>query len=227
MNALGEGFTYFWEVLTGVYDEDRAKLIRWLCFFLLFAGIMWAALNYFRAGRISNLSEAVSSDTTPSASRDSSLIERAAATAELIGTMRTGGAAIAQQMSAMNRKPFNIEGYGEDGIGDISGIGTITVPEPPPAEQQRDNIVVKALMFQGKNKYAVIDYASHKGLIVRLGKSLPGEAGRVVRITREGVTVRKNSKEETYGLGLKGAASKDSRPSIDFITTEGIAINTH
>ncbi len=226
MNVLGEGFTYFWEVLTGVYDEDRAKFIRWLCFFLLFAGIMWAALNYFRAGRISNLSESISSDSTPSASRDSSMIEKITATAEMIGTMRTGGAAIAQQMSAMNRKPFNIDGYGEDGIGDISGIPTITVPEPQ-AEQKGDNIVVKALMFQGKNKYAVVDYASHKGLIIRLGKSLPGEAGRVVRITREGITVRKNGKEEKYGLGLNAAASKDSKPSIDFITTEGIAVNTH
>lgn len=227
MNALGEGFTYFWEVLTGVYEDDRAKLIRWLCFFLLFAGIMWAALNYFRAGRISNLSEEFSPSDQPSASRDTSLIERATAVAEMIGTMRTGGAAIAQQMSAMNRKPFNIEGFGEDGIGDISGTPEITVPEQQPVEQQRDNIVVKALMLSRKDKYAVIDFASHKGLIVKLGRSLPGEAGRVVRITREGITVRKNGKEEKYALGQNGAASKDSKPSIDFITTEGIAVNTH
>ena len=225
MNALGEGFTYFWEVLTGVYDEDRAKLIRWLCFFLLFAGIMWAALNYFRAGRISNLSEEFSPSDQPSASRDTSLIERATAMTEMIATMRNGGEAIAQQMSAMNRKPFNIEGLGEDGIGDISGSPTITVPEQP--IDNRDNIVVKGLMFEGKNKYAVVDYAAHKGLIVRLGRSLPGDAGRVVRITREGITVRKNGREEKYGLGQNIAASKDSRPSVDFITTEGIAVNTH
>ena len=34
-------------------------------------------------------------------------------------------------------------------------------------------------------------------------------------------------KEEKYGLGQNIAASKDSRPSVDFITTEGIAVNTH
>lgn len=210
MDEFREGFTSFWETLTGVLDDDRSKIIRLMSFAVLFLGIIWAGLNYFKAERIANLDEDMDSYSTSSAGRQNNeTFNKLTEIAQTVGTMRRGGEAIAASLSSMNTMPFNIEGYNELGLEDLNTTanrqqGHVTgenpeeqeAPEPP--EKQPPQIMVKALMLSGRNKYAVIDYAAKKGHVIRQGQKLPDGEGRVVRINQEGITVRLDDKEVVY-----------------------------
>ena len=82
------------------------------------------------------------------------------------------------------------------GLEDLNSPVVSVIPDSAPAsehqeaEPQRENIVIKAVMVSQKYKYAVIDYAQNTGYIIRQGQELPGGSGRVVRITKDGITVR-------------------------------------
>ena len=214
MEGFHEGFVSFWETLTGVLDDDRSKIIRLSCFVLLFLGIIWAGLNYFQAERISNLDEDMDSYSAFSAGGHSSdTLDKLTEIAQTVGTMRRGGEAIAESLSSMNTMPFNIEGYNELGLEDLNTTahhqqghtGSSPLDEQANANQEQQQqekqppqIMVKALMLSGKNKYAVIDYAAQKGKVIRQGQKLPDGEGRVVRINQEGITVRMDNKEVVY-----------------------------
>ena len=212
MEEFNEGFMRFWETLTGVFDDDRSKLIRLSGFAVLSLGIIWATLNYFQAQRVADLDEAYTnySDMAQRNAHNETL-DKLEAIAKTVGTMRRGGAAIAEAISQKNVKPFNIAGYNVLGLEDLNSTAThdysntdilqqdngiIDVPEPP--EEQPPELMIKALMLAGKNKYAVINYASKEGHVIRQGQELPGGGGRVVRITKDGITVRFNGKETVY-----------------------------
>lgn len=201
MRELREGFVHFWEILTGVFDDNQSKLLRILCFTLLFMGCVWAGLNYFKADRIANLEEQVD---LPIASRHkrgrNETLEKLMEAARAVGTMRRGGEAIANSISQMNTSPFNIEGYNEFGIEDLSGVSEFAPESVPEREENITEPLIKALMVSGKIKYAVVDYADKKGAVIRQGQKLPGGEGRVVRITAESITVRENNKEYTYTI---------------------------
>ena len=214
MEGFHEGFTSFWETLTGVLDDDRSKIIRLSSFVLLFLGIIWAGLNYFQAERIANLDEDMDSyASSGEASHTNETFNKLNEIARTVGTMRRGGEAIAESLSSMNTMPFNIEGYDEMGLEDLNTTAHFdqghTSSHPfdqqanqdqnqtqEPQETRKPMIEVKALMLAGKNRYAVINYAANQGQVIRQGQKLPGEEGRVVRITQEGITVRLNNKEE-------------------------------
>ena len=201
MNELHEGFVYFWEILTGVFDDDKSKLLRILSFTMLFLGCIWAGLNYFKADRIANLNETL--ETTETAERirgRNETLEKLVEAARTVGAMRRGGEAIAQSLSNINASPFNIEGANELGLEDVSGLTEFAPESVPEREEQRQEILIKALMVSGRTKYAVIDYASEKGAVVRQGQKLPGGEGRIVRITAESIIVRENDKEYTYTI---------------------------
>ncbi len=210
MEDFREGFTSFWETLTGVLDDDRAKIIRLTSFAVLFLGIIWAGLNYFRAERISNLDEDMDSySASAPGGQGSETLNKLTEIAQTVGTMRKGGEAIAESLSSMNTMPFNIEGYNELGLEDLNTTahhqqghvdGQEPDQQPEQQEQEPPHISVKALMLSGANKYAVIDYAAEKGRVIRQGQRLPDGEGRVVRINQEGITVRlkDNSKEVVY-----------------------------
>ena len=210
MDEFREGFTSFWETLTGVLDDERSKIIRLVSFAVLFLGIIWAGLNYFKAERIANLDEDMDSYSTSSAGRQNNeTFNKLTEIAQTVGTMRRGGEAIAASLSSMNTMPFNIEGYNALGLEDLNtttnhqqGHAAGENPEeqeaPEPPEKQPPQIMVKALMLSGRNKYAVIDYAAKKGHVIRQGQKLPDGEGRVVRINQEGITVRLDDKEVVY-----------------------------
>ena len=205
MEDFREGFTSFWETLTGVLDDDRAKIIRLTSFVVLFLGIIWAGLNYFRAERISNLDEDMDNYSVSESGGSSETLNKLTEIAQTVGTMRKGGEAIAESLSSMNTMPFNIEGYNEMGLEDLNTTvhyqqGHVDEPAPEQQEQEPPHLSVKALMLSGKSKYAVIDYADKKGHVIRQGQKLPDGEGRVVRINQEGITVRlkDNSKEVVY-----------------------------
>ena len=208
MHEIREGFTHFWEILTGVFEDDKSKLIRLMSFVLLFLGMIWAGLNYFQAEKIADLDNDNYYDT-PSSNQNDNTLAKLKEAAELVGTMRRGGEAIADSLNNMNTMPFNIAGYDELGLEDLNSPVAFSeinvIPDSAPAsehiqEQQdeRKELLVKALMLAGKTKYAVIDYAQNEGTVIKLGQELPGGAGRVVRITSEGITVRYNGKEYIY-----------------------------
>ena len=200
MHDLQEGFTHFWEILTGVFDDDRSKLLRLMSFVMLFMGCIWAGLNYFKADRIANLSENIDSPAVERARGRNETLEKLMEAAKTVGAMRRGGEAIANSLSEMNANPFNIEGYNELGLEDVSGLSEFAPDSVPEREEQRQELLIKALMVSGRTRYAVIDYANEKGAVVRQGQQLPGGGGRVVRITAEGITVRENDKEYTYSI---------------------------
>lgn len=214
MNELNEGFTSFWETVTGVVDDDRAKIIRLSSFVVLFLGIIWAGLNYFQAERIANLDEEMDTDYVgTSSSHSNETLAKLTEIAQTVGTMRRGGEAIATSLTTMNTMPFNIEDYNEMGLEDLNttssrqqghagthpleGANGQDTPQEQP-EKQPPQIAVKALMLSGKDRYAVIDYAADKGKVIRQGQKLPDGESRVVRITQEGITVRLDNKEVNY-----------------------------
>ena len=212
MEDFHEGFMRFWETLTGVFDDDHSKLIRISSFAVLAIGIVWAALNYFQAQRVADLeTEYTNYSDMNQRNAHNETLDKLMAIAKTVGTMRRGGAAIAEAISQKNVKPFNIAGYNVLGLEDLNSTAThdysrtdipqqdngiIDVPEPP--EEQPPELMIKALMLAGKNKYAVINYASKEGHVIRQGQELPGGGGRVVRITKDGITVRFNGKETVY-----------------------------
>ena len=203
MNDLHEGFIQFWEILTGVFDDERSKLLRILCFLLLFLGCIWAALNYFKAEKIANLNEEFESPIMRAQNqRKNEALEKLMAAAQTVGTMRRGGEAIANAISEMNTRPFNLDGYDEYGIEDLSGV-TEFAPDSQAAQQQQEekkDMRIKAVMVAGRTRYAVIDYAGEEGKVIRQGQKLP-DGGRIVRITAKSITVRTESKQEfTYEI---------------------------
>ena len=197
MNDVHEGMTYSWEILTGVFDDKTSKAIRYASFLVLFLGIIWAGLNYFQADHISNLEEEVDYDTPYDAENraNNEAYTKLVDLAKTVGTMRRGGEAIANSMGGVSAMPFNIAGYNEMGLEDLDSPVVSVIPDSAPAseqqeEPQKENIEIKAVMVSRKYKYAVINYAQNVGYIIRQGQELPGGSGRVVRITKDGITVR-------------------------------------
>ena len=211
-NDIHEGLTQSWEVLTGVFDDERSKIIRYASFFLLFMGMIWAGLNYFQAEHIANLEEDIEYETPREVTAQNETYTKLVDLAKTVGTMRRGGEAIAASIGGVSAMPFNIAGYNEMGLEDLDSPVVPqfdVVPSSAPASQKaeepeptRENLVVRALMLSRKHKYAVIDYAQKRGHVIRQGQELPGGTGRVVRISKDGITVRPtgSKKEIVYAL---------------------------
>ena len=222
MNLLLESFQEFWEILTGVIDDNKAKLVRLSCFTVLFLGILWAAVNYFRADRIADTNQAFDSmfllgrRSSPNVPENRDTMNKFEALAKTISDMREGGEAIATTIAAMNSRPFNVEGVNEFGFEDLGGdhsrditrLDAIAAMSGNSESQQEateeptapEGIFVKAIMSSGKSAKAVVDAGDLKGLVVRRGDKLPGELGQVVRIKSNGITVRANKRDFDYNV---------------------------
>ena len=222
MNLLLESFQEFWEILTGVIDDNKAKLVRLSCFTVLFLGILWAAVNYFRADRIADTNQAFDSmfllgrRSSPNVPENRDTMNKFEALAKTISDMREGGEAIATTIAAMNSRPFNVEGVNEFGLEDLGGdrsrditrLDAIAAMSGNSESQQEateeptapEGIFVKAIMSSGKSAKAVVDAGDLKGLVVRRGDKLPGELGQVVRIKSNGITVRANKRDFDYNV---------------------------
>lgn len=213
MNELHDSFIYFWECITGVLEDNKARLLRISAFVTLLIGIIWAAWNYFEASTISNKTEegayveAEMRAQQATAQRENQTLKKIADLASTVNAMRNGGLAIAESMNGMNRNLFNLDRYNEAGMEDLSGTGdafvdavNATASNPAPnqkQEQEVHEVFVRAVMLSDKDKIAVVDTGGKRGVIIRPGQELPGGAGRVVRIKSNGLTVRnKFTKQE-------------------------------
>ena len=218
MNFLIESFQEFWEILTGVIDDNKAKLVRLSCFTVLFLGMLWAAVNYFRADRIADTNQEFDSNfflgrgSSPRVPENRDDLNKFEILAKTVTDMRQGGEAIATTIAAMNSRPFNVEGINEFGFEDLGGdrsrditrIDAIAAMAGAPDTQSAEEVAapagifVKAIMTSGKTSKAVVDAGDVKGLVVRRGDKLPGELGQVVRIKSNGITVRANKHDFDY-----------------------------
>ncbi|MBQ6775788.1 MAG: hypothetical protein IJP53_04950 [Synergistaceae bacterium] len=226
MNAILDSFAGFWEILTGVFDDNRAKIIRLVCFSLLAFGIMWAAMNYFRADKIADTDVEFYSPAYESREPDRAALKRMADLAQAVQQMRQGGEAIAETITAAHTRPFNIEGYNEMGLESLSTGGVVAGGKLSLAEVSGDvrvqeaendipNILVKAVMTSGKTRAAIIDIGEWKGFLARKGEYLPENSGRVVDVQRKKITVRYKGKNIDYEvpeipLTLKSNAKPNS-----------------
>ena len=217
MNSIHDSFMYFWECITGVLEDNKARLLRIMTFATLLTGMIWAAWNYFEASAYSNLTEegsyleAEMLAQRASAQRENQMLQKIAEVASTVNEMRNGGLAIAEQLNGMNRRLFNIDGFNEFGMEDLSGTGddfvasvNATASNPATGQEQKEKVhevAVRAIMLSDKSKFAVVDAGGKKGVIIHVGSELPGEIGRVVRIKLNGLTVRnKLTKQEVEYL---------------------------
>ena len=199
MDNISAGFNEFWETLTGVLSDHRSTIIRLSCFALLIFGGMFAVLGYFNAERIANTDEPLEDtplDFSFPAPSDEGL-NRIAELAQAVNTMRQGSEVLAGSLGGMNRNLFTIDGYDEFGLEDLSGTGASPIAESkeaPPA------VEVKAVIISKQQRIAVMNAGGEIGIIARRGTELPLGAGRVIKITQDGVTVRVNKDEIKYSL---------------------------
>lgn len=104
------GFSDFWEILTGVIDDNKAKVIRFLCFALLVVGIGWAVFNYFRADLLSNTNiDSLSTGGHYVPEDDGQALRHMANLAKTVQEMRQGGLAIANHINEAHTRPFNTD----------------------------------------------------------------------------------------------------------------------
>ncbi len=220
MNVLLDSFTEFWEILTGVFDDNRARLIRLSCFTLLAFGVAWAAINYFKADKISDTDVEFYSPSQREARGDSAALKKMADLARTVQEMKQGGEAIAAAIAARHSKPFNIDGYNEMGLENLGEGGEFfsqsdsTIQIPGETSLGEDNsaepeILVKAVMLSKKNARAIIDTATEKNKIIKRGENIDG-FGRVTRIRKKGITVRINRQDVDFNIAAfpKAAMNK-------------------
>ena len=214
MNSINDSFMYFWECITGVLEDNKARMLRLAAFVTLLIGMIWAAWNYFEASTISDTNEegsyleAEMRVQQAAAQRENQTLKKIADVAATVNAMRNGGLAIAESLNGMNRRLFNLDGFDTSGMENLSGtrdsfVDTVnaTHSNPAPTQEQPQEVhevAVRAVMLSDKDKIAVVDAGGKKGIIVRPGQELPGGAGRVVRIKLTGLTVRNQlTKQET------------------------------
>ena len=109
MNFLNS-FSDFWEILTGVIDDNKAKIIRFTCFIFLAIGIGWAVFNYFQASLLSNTDVNALNQPRYVPPNDEREYKRMADLAQTVQDMRHGGDAIANATAAAHTRPFNVSG---------------------------------------------------------------------------------------------------------------------
>lgn len=193
---MREQFTYFREVLTGVQTDSTAKIIRALCFVVLIGGTVWSVSSYLNAAQISDTSIEMNIPSRALTSNPQEL-DRVVSLAQSVSNMRTAGEGLASQMDIMNKKLFNTEGIS------IPGLETeALIPDfVPVSEEVMPPVNVRAVMITDTAGFAVVsvgDKREHQGMIVRSGYELPENAGRIIRIRPDGITVRQKGEEVNY-----------------------------
>ena len=197
MNFIN-GFSDFWEILTGIIDDNKAKLIRYTCFFLLLAGIGWAAFNYFQADSLANTDDNVSSPGHYVPPDDGREYKRIANLAQTVEDMRDGGVAIAEAIAIAQSRPFNVNGSPVKEPDSNLAVSFDSQPTKV-AEEDQTEIFVRAILTAGKSHTAVLDLGEDfKGHLVKRGSVLPNELGTITNITKDKVVIRRKRKNYEY-----------------------------
>ena len=197
---------HFYEMLTGVFDDEQSKIFRYICFGVLIAGIIWSGWYYFRAHRLSDTNTPLDPDmyTDLRPRSDNSPLKRIVDLASTIDTMRSAGGSIAQAIDRLHHMPFNTDPEGGLERTDDPGESLSSSPQETPL--RAGPVILKMIMTgQDGQKLAVVDVGNDKekverSLIVRQGDELPNNGGLVSSIRDNGITVIFNDEEIKYDM---------------------------
>lgn len=195
---------HFYEMLTGVFDDEQSKIVRYICFGALALGIIWAGWYYFRASILADTDTPIDpdmfSDVQPRRNDDSAL-KRIVDLAQTIDTMRGAGTTIANTLEGIHNMPFNLDPEGS--TTDSPSIQEIPMEAAPP---KAIPLNVRMIMTaKDGEKIALVDVGNGgtkiaSSLIIRKGDELPHEGGFVSAIRDKGVTVIFNEEEYQYDI---------------------------
>ncbi len=214
MKDTRENAQQFYEVLTGVFNDEQSKITRIVCFAVLLFGMLWGGFNYYRATVLADTSTPIDGDLFQDnymPGNDASL-NRIVDLAQAVDAMKLGGDTLAAAIDSMNRMPFNLDPAGQGGLDPVAALGTNVnqaddtgIPGSSGVhggnEPQPGPLVVKMIMTtNGGQRIAVVDAGGKKAVVVKRGDKLPGEQGFVSSIRPEGITVIFNKKEVKYEI---------------------------
>ena len=219
---------HFYEMLTGVFDDEQSKIVRYICFGALFLGILWAGWYYFRASVLADTDTPIDPDMFSDVQvrrNDDSSLKRIVDLAQTIDTMRGAGTTIANTLEGIHNMPFNLDPQDNRN-------GPLTTPQtnlPQPQIQQEAPpqavpLSVRMIMTaKNGEKIAIVDVGNSqamtaRSLIIRQGDELPNEGGFVSSIRDSGVTVIFNKEEYQYDIaeipkydGIRKSGKKSRR----------------
>ena len=106
-----EAALHFYEMLTGVFNDDQSKVIRTVCFGALFIGMLWAGWHYFRASVLADTMTPLDPEMFQDihSQRNDSALQRIVDLAQTVDAMRGAGETIAQTLAGINNMPFNLD----------------------------------------------------------------------------------------------------------------------
>ncbi len=219
-----ERAVYFYEMLSGVYNDDNSKIIRYVCFVVLFLGMMWAGYNYFRATVLANTEVPIDpdmfADTVSNMPGNESALSRIADLAQAVDSMRSAGETIASTLDGIHNMPFNLDPEGS--VSNLAGTGATMAPgtpgsQPPDNQPKAGPLTVRMIMTaENGQKIAVVDAGGKKAVVVRRGDKLPNEAGFVSSIKDREITVIFNKQETKYELPEIHRFDEFSEPGKNF-----------
>lgn len=201
-----ERAVHFYEMLTGVFNDQEAKITRYLCFGVLAAGLIFAGYSYFKTSVYSNVDRPLEdSDNFLEPRANTSMLQRVVELARAVDGIRQAGNTIASTMESLHNMPFNLNSEAqEDPIAALSTSGASTPenstlgisPENPGTVASMLN--VKMIMTdENGRKLAVADVGGEKALVLRRGDKLP-DGSFVSSIRPDGITVIFNKQEHKY-----------------------------
>lgn len=200
-----EAAVHFYEMLTGVFDDDQSKIIRYVCFAVLFAGMVWAGLSYFRASILADTDTPLDEDMFQDmhVPENTAALQRVVDLAQTVDAMRSAGASIASTIEGIHNMPFNLdpEGGTLDPFG-ASGTGVGTIPSSGAQDNspKAGPLTVKMIMTADDgNRVAVVDAGGLKAVVLRRGDEVPG-GGFVRSIRPDGITVIRDKQEVKYDV---------------------------
>lgn len=199
---------HFYEMLTGVFDDEQSKIVRYICFGALFLGILWAGWYYFRASVLADTDTPIDPDMFADVQvrrGDDSSLKRIVDLAQTIDTMRGAGTTIANTLEGIHNMPFNLDPPDkehDDPMNPTASFQTQTQDVKPQAVPLNVRMIMTA---KNGEKIALVDVGNAqaitaRSLIVRQGDELPNEGGFVSAIRDSGVTVIFNKEEYQYDI---------------------------
>lgn len=205
-----EAAVHFYEMLTGVFNDDQSKIVRLIIFIVLFLGMMWAGYNYFRSTVLADTETPIDPDmfVDTQIPRNDSALQKIVDLAQTVDAMRSGGATIASQLEGIHTMPFNLDPEADMlnafGTGATIAPGTAgdSVSSSTAASQPTAGPLTVKMIMTAENgqKIAVVDAGGKKAVVVRRGDKLPNEAGFVSAIRDNSISVIFNKQETKYEI---------------------------
>ena len=188
-----EAAVHFYEMLTGVFDDNESKIVRIICFAVLFLGMIWAGFHYFRATVLANTEQPLDPDMFQDVAMpgNDAALKRIVDLARTVDSMRSAGTTIAQTLEGIHNLPFNVNPEG----GELAGTVNQTQQNAP------SPLSVRMIMTADDGqKIAVVDGGGKKAVVLRRGDEIPGGGGFVSSIRPDGITVIINKQEVKYDV---------------------------